>query len=338
MLVRPATLSAAPDGSPATEPLPPAPLSPPLPVGRTPRNGAPEFPRHAPEIPVSRIPAPNVASVPQRSPLRYPGGKTWLIPHIRSWLGHRSRPAPLLIEPFAGGGVVSLTAVMEGLAERCLMAELDPDVAAFWHAAVRDTPALIQAIRSFVPERDAVEALARQVPATTFERGFRALVLNRTRRGGILAPGASLSRSGENGKGLASRWYPDTIVRRLAAIEGRSDRIAFCHTDGLQLLGTLTAALSQDCVVFVDPPYTAGGKRAGKRLYAHHALDHGRLFRVLAESRLDFLMTYDEAPEVLSLVRRHGLHAARVLMKNTHHARLPELVITRRPMFARPPG
>lgn len=25
----------------------------------------------------------NVASVPQRSPFRYPGGKTWLVPHIR---------------------------------------------------------------------------------------------------------------------------------------------------------------------------------------------------------------------------------------------------------------
>ncbi len=28
----------------------------------------------------------NVASVPQRSPFRYPGGKTWLVPRIRQWL------------------------------------------------------------------------------------------------------------------------------------------------------------------------------------------------------------------------------------------------------------
>ena len=28
----------------------------------------------------------NVASAPQRSPFRYPGGKTWLIPYIRQWL------------------------------------------------------------------------------------------------------------------------------------------------------------------------------------------------------------------------------------------------------------
>jgi DNA adenine methylase len=28
----------------------------------------------------------NVASVPQRSPFRYPGGKTWLVPRVRRWL------------------------------------------------------------------------------------------------------------------------------------------------------------------------------------------------------------------------------------------------------------
>ena len=41
----------------------------------------------------SPIPAANVSSVPQRSPLRYPGGKTWLVPHIRAWLsGLDSKP------------------------------------------------------------------------------------------------------------------------------------------------------------------------------------------------------------------------------------------------------
>ena len=37
-------------------------------------------------IPVLSDTAVNVASVPQRSPLRYPGGKTWLVPEIRKYL------------------------------------------------------------------------------------------------------------------------------------------------------------------------------------------------------------------------------------------------------------
>ncbi len=295
-------------------------------------------PTESDPIEVSPIPAVNVASVPQRSPLRYPGGKTWLIPHIRVWL-ERIHPAPrLLIEPFAGGGIVSLTAVMEGLVDRCLMAELDRDVAAFWHAALRCGPELCERVLRFNPTRETVGALSGQRPHDALEHGFRTLVLNRTRRGGILAPGASLSRAGENGKGVASRWYPETIVRRLREITKHVDRIGFCETDGMKLLDALLSNLSHPGhgpVVFVDPPYTAGGKRAGKRLYAHNEINHSRLFEILAESNVDFLMTYDQASEIGTLVRKHGFRAVQVTMKNTHHAQIPEWVITPRPVFSR---
>ena len=63
----------------------------------------------------------NVASVPQRSPFRYPGGKTWLIPQIRRWLDSLTRKPSLLVEPFAGGGIVGLTAAFERLADRVLL-------------------------------------------------------------------------------------------------------------------------------------------------------------------------------------------------------------------------
>ncbi len=282
-------------------------------------------------IPVSPIPVVNVASVPQRSPLRYPGGKTWLIPHIRHWLkGIEPRPK-LLVEPFAGGGIVSLTAVMEELVDRCLMVELDRDVAAFWHAALRHGPELCEMVRHFQPTREAVDALSRQALANVLEHGFRTLVLNRTRRGGILAPGASLVRSGECGMGLASRWYPETLVRRLLAIADNADHIEFKESDGMALLEALPA----DAVLFVDPPYSAGGKRAGQRLYAHNKIDHARLFALLAETKANFLMTYDRSDEIEALVCKHRFHAVRVLMVNTHHARIPELVISARQVFRR---
>lgn len=287
-------------------------------------------PSHLAIVSQSPIPAVNVASVPQRSPLRYPGGKTWLIPHIRAWLERLDAPPPLLLEPFAGGGITSLTAVMEDLAERCRMVELDPDVAAFWRAALEHGPELRRRIDAFEPARDAVEALARSAPETPLERGFRTLVLNRTRRGGILAPGASLARAGENGKGLASRWYPATICSRLREIERRADRIEFRHGDGLAELESAETG----AVAFVDPPYNAGGKRAGRRLYAHNQIDHRRLFQLLHDRDLDFLLTYDAADEILALVRQHAFQAVTVQMKNTHHHRIPELIITPRPVFA----
>ncbi len=51
----------------------------------------------------------NVSSVPQRSPFRYPGGKTWLVPYLRQWLKSKYLKPKRFIEPFAGGAVASLT-------------------------------------------------------------------------------------------------------------------------------------------------------------------------------------------------------------------------------------
>ena len=64
---------------------------------------------------------------------------------------------------------------------------------------------------AFEPTRKRVRRLAETVPSTVLEHGFRTLILNRTRRYGILAPGASLANIGENSKGILSRWYPDTL-------------------------------------------------------------------------------------------------------------------------------
>lgn len=287
------------------------------------------------DIPTSPIAAVNVAAVPQRSPLRYPGGKTWLIPHVRAWLRHGGANSPLLLEPFAGGGIVSLTAVMEGLAQACLMAELDRDVAAFWHACLAHGPALARRVAEFRPTREAVESVLSQPVVRVVDHGFRTLVINRTRRGGILANGASYSKVGENGKGIASRWYPATLIRRIEAISLHARRLRFAETDGLALLDSLSGALrGSDIRVFLDPPYTAGGKRAGQRLYSHADIDHAALFRIVADCKCNFMMTYDCAPEILALVRRHEFHAVKVYMKNTHHNMIPELVITNSPIFA----
>ena len=284
-------------------------------------------------LPTSPIPVANVAQVPQRSPLRYPGGKTWLVPHIRAWLGALESPQ-LLIEPFAGGGTTSLTAIMEGLAPNCLMVELDQDVADFWDAALHHNHQLIRQTEDFTPTRENLEALERQQPETIAERGFRTLALNRTRHSGILAKGAALARNGENGRGVASRWYPRTIRRRLMAIARHARQIDFLRADGMAVLEDLLDAGMDPgrTAIFVDPPYTAEGKRAGRRLYTHNEVDHARLFDLLdriANKDGEFLATYDESPEIMNLVAQHGFHAVRVMMKNAHHRQVPELVITK---------
>lgn len=277
----------------------------------------------------------NVASVPQRSPFRYPGGKTWLVPYIRAWLRSLpSRPA-IFCEPFAGGAIVGLTVAFESLADRVLLVELDSEVAAVWKIILSgDAGWLADRIMEFTVSVDAVKAEIAKSPRSLREKAFRTILRNRVLHGGILAPGSSLTKYGENGKGVASRWYPATLRKRILAIAEIREQIEFIEGDGLNVLKQHER--DESSVFFIDPPYTASGKKAGVRLYQHNELDHALLFRVAAELNGDFLMTYDNAFGVRAMAKAHGFDTELVPMKSTHHAEMMELLIGRKIDWARP--
>jgi len=281
----------------------------------------------------------NVASVPQLSPFRYPGGKTWLVPYIRRWLspwrdtqgaetpnGHGN-----FVEPFVGGGSISLAVASERLANHVTMVELDADVASVWQSALNaeDAEWLAVTILTYQLTFDNVQLLLRSTPIGIREQAFQTIVRNRVCHGGKLAPGAGLLNIGENGRGIRSRWYPETLARRIRYISSMRNRISFQRGDGLQTLAD--QANNPDAVFFIDPPYTAGqkGKRAGRRLYTHNELDHARLFELVSTLRGAFLMTYDDADEVRDLAARYNFDTRLIPMKTTHHARTMERLIGR---------
>lgn len=269
---------------------------------------------------MTACPLVNVASVPQRSPFRYPGGKTWLVPRIRQWLS--GKRVAELIEPFAGGAIVGLTAAFERLADRVTLVELDDDIASVWETILGpDCDWLIDRIRAFEPTPQTVLEAVATGGRSSRDRAFATVVRNRVSRGGILAPGAGIVKSGENGRGLLSRWYPQTLCRRIAEIAAVRSRLRFVHGDGIAVLDEYSAR--SDTAFFIDPPYTV----AGRRLYLHSDLDHDDLLCRASRVAGDLLITYDETDEVRRLALAHRLQTRRVPMKTTHHLHKWELLI-----------
>lgn len=82
-------------------------------------------------------------------------------------------------------------------------------------------------------------------------------------------------------------------------------------------------------VFFIDPPYTAAGKKAGRRLYRHNELDHGALFVLASRMAGDVLLTYDDASGVRELAASVEFEVESVAMQNTHLKKMTELVIAR---------
>lgn len=266
----------------------------------------------------------NVASVPHRSLFRYPGGKTWFVPQARRWLRSlRDRPARF-IEPFAGGGIVGLTVAFEHLADQVVLGELDAGVAAVWRCSLNgQNEALARKIETFHITIKNVRELLSSTADGALDLAFQTLVRNRVQHGGILAPGATLMRSGENGRGISSRWYAKTLAARVRAIATVASRIRFRRVDAFDMIAE--HARDADAVFFVDPPYTV----AGQRLYSHSQVDHEKLFRAMASVRGQFLMTYDYSKDVVAWAQRHGFEHRTVAMKSRQHTRKSELVIGR---------
>jgi DNA adenine methylase len=243
----------------------------------------------------------------------------------------RDRPLEFA-EPFAGGGIVGLSVLFEGLAQKLTLVDVDRDVASVWKTILSiQGERLASQILSFRLSEESVRSCLSSSPKNQFDRAFQTILRNRVQRGGIMAPGASLMKQGENGRGLASRWYPETLARRILSIFENKHRIKFRQEDGIQFIRD--SASRNDIAFFIDPPYTI----AGRRLYVHSHLDHEELFRETSRAKGDFLMTYDDAKPVRALASRFGFDTHEIPMKNTHHEIMRELLVGRDLGWARRP-
>jgi DNA adenine methylase len=239
-------------------------------------------------------------------------------------------------EPFAGGGIISLTVAFEQLADNVTMVELDAEVAAVWKTIIDgDADGLANRIINFDLTLDTLRKTLANDTTEIHEVAFKTILKNRTFHGGILAGGSGVLKHGENGKGIHSRWYAETLRKRILNIKTVRDRITFLQDDGFNIIKKYRS--NKTAVWFIDPPYTVKGegKRAGKRLYTHNELDHERLFKLMSEASGTFLMTYDNDNAVRDLARKYSFDFEAIAMKGTHHAQMKELLIGRNLDWAR---
>jgi len=265
----------------------------------------------------------NVASVPQRSPFRYPGGKTWLIPTVRQWLKQENKTAKELIEPFAGGGIVSLTAAFEKLSVHITMVELDEEIAAVWEAILNGKNKwLAEKIYSYNLTHVNVKTELENPNKELQDIAFCTILKNRVFHGGIIAKGSGMIKNGENGKGINSRWYPKTLRDRILAIGHVKDKIDFIRGDAFEVIEQNLN--NQNAYFFIDPPYTI----AGRRLYTYFDIDHERLFELTAQLQGKFMLTYDDTPEIRRLAKKYNLQYRTIPMKTTLHIEKNEIIIS----------
>jgi len=137
-----------------------------------------------------------------------------------------------------------------------------------------------------------------------------------------LAESGGMLKNGENGGGVGSRWYPQTLGKRIREIVSLRDRIEVSsYTTGLRYMRSREN--DDDTIFFIDPPYP----EVGKRLYRHSDVRAEQVFECAASLSGDFLLTYKNTEKIRALARKHDFESRPIRMWSGHNATQTELLI-----------
>ena len=207
------------------------------------------------------------------SPLRYPGGKTCLVPKLsKAVQKHCSNSKNVtFVEPYAGGAGASLSLLFSNKVNKIIINDLDKAIYTFWKIAVQNTTYLINKINQ---TKINIEEWKKQKRNYTLlenkkylnskdekQLAFATLFLNRTNRSGIMR-GGPIGGMKQSGKWqIAERFTKKTIIERLRKIHKFKNKIKVTNMDGIDLIKKLEKRKNKDnYFIFLDPPYFQKGQ------------------------------------------------------------------------------
>jgi DNA adenine methylase len=230
---------------------------------------------------------------------RYVGGKAKLAPRIAERITQNQIGE--YREPFAGAASVGLNLLVNNAIPSAWLNDCDPGIFCMWTAAVMHPAALKEAVRAITPSVAEFDRIKAQflnriaVPtsaAAIVALGADKIALQQLSYGGLgqMAHGPLGGRAQLSG-GIDSRWNPSAIcakIDRLAPYLRRA-RITHCDFGELLLDGTRAG-------IYLDPPYYSVGDKLYQYSLSHS--DHVRLSECLRQSDHNWLLSYNDCPEV----------------------------------------
>ncbi|MGK7925279.1 MAG: DNA adenine methylase [Spirulina sp.] len=227
-----------------------------------------------------------------KSPLRYPGGKSKAIPTILQYL------TPTFAEyrePFVGGGSLFIYLQQKHHYRQFWINDLNPEVYYFWKVLQNNPDRLIAESRRIKASDRKGKELFQELAEmetdrlTADERAVRFFILNRITFSGTIEAGGFSQCSFE-------KRFTDSSISRLQPLPEILKNTKITNLDYSAVL----REPGENVFIFLDPPYlTATESRLyGKRGNLHTSFDHQRFASLLKDCPHQWLITYDDSPEI----------------------------------------
>lgn len=268
------------------------------------------------------------------SPLRYPGGKTSLLPFFEKIIQENKLEKLTYIEPFAGGAGAALGLLFSGKVERIVINDLDKAIYSFWLSTVYESEKFIRKIYSIpitVTEWKKQREIYRNEKSDTFKLGFATFFLNRTNISGILDGGPIGGLNQKSKWKINARFNKKNLARKIREIGKYQSKITIYNLDGLDLIEKYLNR--ENAFLYLDPPYF----EKGATLYLNHYRreNHEALAKKLNQNRNAFwLLTYDNKKEIRALYPNRAV-VGFSLNYNAYEARKGKEIMILSDAFAR---
>jgi len=241
------------------------------------------------------------------SPLRYPGGKTFLLPFFSKVIEENRLHEITYVEPFAGGAGAAVALLFLEKVDHIVINDLDRAIYSFWRSAVFDSERFIKRIDAApitVKEWKRQKAIYLNPRSGCFDLGFATFFLNRTNVSGIL-DGGPIGGLDQKGRWkIDARFNKQALSERVRQLGLYSNRISVFNKDGVDLIKDYLKG--ENAFIYLDPPYY--GKGASLYLNHYKEKDHKELAKQLNKNHDAFwLLTYDNKKQIRSLYPRRRI-------------------------------
>ena len=248
-----------------------------------------------------------------KSPLRYPGGKSVLSKFLRKVIINNDLEGCTYFELYAGGAGAALDLLYSNTVARIVLNDADYHIYALWRSILNDADAFIDKIEcvnvnleEWYKQREVYE---NHDNYSLEEVGFSTFFLNRCNRSGILTKAGPIGGFDQKGNyKIDARFNKSNLIERIKKIEEYRDNIEIHNSDTIGFIRDHMHTLGQnDSFMYLDPPYYKKGKSLYLNYYHHN--DHEELRDILNGIRqFKWLVSYDNVQEIKDLYSEFQNH------------------------------
>ena len=227
-----------------------------------------------------------------KSPLRYPGGKTRAITILEQYLTQYYPTRKTLLSPFFGGGSFELYLTTKGYQVRGN--DLFKPLYTFWLSA-KETPEDI---------KDAVESV---MPVTKeYFQELRTTIQTMTDPLEIASAYYIINRCSFSGATFCGGFSKEASTGRLnesslkTLLNTNLENVTFSNLDCKEFLTANPE--TDDTVIYADPPYYISSYIYGKDGDMHEGFDHAG-FAAQIKHRRDWMISYNDCPYIRDLYK-----------------------------------